>query len=71
MMMHLDQDNIYIITTIMTFVLIALQMVGKDFMSGCHSMIPPPKLHINCIYMNTFKVFKITQNIYSRELIIL
>ena len=71
MIMHLDQDNIHIITMITTFVLIVLQLAGTDFMSGCHSMIPLLKLHINAVSINTFEIFKFTQNVYSRESIIL
>ena len=53
MIMYLDQDGIHIITMIMTFVLIVLQLEGTDFMSGCHLMIPLLKLKINADYINT------------------
>ena len=72
MIMHLDQDRTDIITMITTFVLIVLQLAGTSYMSGCHSRIPPSlKVHINAVYINTFKVLKVTQHLYSRKLIIL
>ena len=72
MIMPLDQYRRDIITMITTFVLIVLQLAGKIYMSGCHSGIPPSlKMHINAVYINTFKVLKVTENVHSKELIIL
>ena len=72
MIMHLNQDKIHIITTMTTFILIALKLAGINYMSGCHTMMAPPlKVHINTVYINTFKVLKVTQHLYSRKLIIL
>ena len=72
MIMHLDQHEIHIITMITAFVLIVLQLEGTIYMSGCHTMMAPPlKLHINDVYINTFKLLKITPNFYSRKSIIL
>ena len=50
--MHLDQDELQLITMIMIFILIVIQLAGTDYLLGIHStMTPPFKLQISELHI--------------------